>query len=208
MTLHLTDTTTPEEIRRAAASGLIHGVKLYPAGATTHSDAGVQHLDRLTDTLDTMAEVGIPLLVHGEVTDHEVDIFDREKVFLERFAAHLVERHPTLKLVVEHVTTQEAVAFVNGARDGVAATITPQHLLMDRNALFEGGLRPHRYCLPVLKRAIHRRALVEAATSGSPRFFLTDSAPHARLQVQRLRLRGLLLRSTCRCTPALKKRAR
>jgi dihydroorotase len=181
MTLYLTDQTTPEEVRLAAASGVVHGVKLYPAGATTHSDAGVRDLERLEATLEAMAEVGLPLLVHGEVTDRAVDVFDRERVFLERVAQPLVDRHRELKLVVEHATTAEAVQFVRGAREGVAATLTPQHLLMDRNALFEGGLQPHHYCLPVLKRSHHRTALLEAATSGSPRFFLgTDSAPHGK----------------------------
>ena len=181
MVLYLTDATTPDEVRAAKASGLVHAIKLYPAGATTNSDHGVSQLDRLDPTLAAMAEVGLPLLVHGEVTDPSVDIFDREAAFLDTIAEPLLERHPTLRMVVEHITTADAVAFVKAARPGVAATITPQHLLLNRNALFEGGVRPHHYCLPVLKREVHRQALLQAATSGDPRFFLgTDSAPHAR----------------------------
>jgi len=180
MTLYLTDRTTPEEIRRARESGLVVAAKLYPAGATTNSDSGVTDVARVDDALVALAEEGLLLLVHGEVTDSDVDVFDREAVFLERVLAPLVERHPTLRVVFEHVTTREAVEYVASAREGVAATMTPQHLSMDRGALFEGGLRPHHYCLPVLKRREHRDALVAAATSGSPRFFLgTDSAPHA-----------------------------
>ena len=181
MTLYLTDATPPDEVRRAKDAGVI-GVKLYPAGATTHSDAGVSQLDALDDTLAAMAEVGLPLLVHGEVTDHEVDIFDREAVFIDTVAGPLLQRHPTLRFVFEHATTADAVAFVRGFGDGrVGCTITPQHLLMNRGALFDGGLRPHHYCLPVLKRERHRVALLEAATSGDARFFLgTDSAPHLR----------------------------
>jgi dihydroorotase len=181
MVLYLTDATTPDEVRAAKASGLVHAIKLYPAGATTNSDHGVSQLDRLDPTLAAMAEVGLPLLVHGEVTDPSVDIFDREAAFLDTIAEPLLERHPTLRMVVEHITTADAVAFVKAARPGVAATITPQHLLLNRNALFEGGVRPHHYCLPVLKREVHRQALIQAATSGDPRFFLgTDSAPHAK----------------------------
>ncbi len=181
MVLYLTDATTPDEVRAAKASGLVHAIKLYPAGATTNSDHGVSQLDRLDPTLAAMAEVGLPLLVHGEVTDPSVDIFDREAAFLDTIAEPLLERHPTLRMVVEHITTADAVAFVKAARPGVAATITPQHLLLNRNALFEGGVRPHHYCLPVLKREVHRQALLQAATSGDPRFFLgTDSAPHAK----------------------------
>lgn len=181
LTLYLTDTTSPQEIRRARASGVVHAVKLYPAGATTHSDAGVRHLDRLGPVLEVMEELALPLLVHGEVTDPDVDVFDREAVFLSRVAAPLVARHPGLRLVFEHATTAEAVDFVLDAGPQVAATLTPQHLLLDRNALFDGGLRPHHFCLPVLKRARHREALVAAAISGNPKFFLgTDSAPHAR----------------------------
>lgn len=181
MTLYLTDRTTPRDIGEAARSGIIHGVKLYPAGATTHSDAGVTDLARLADTLDSMTEHSIPLLVHGEVTDPDVDVFDREAVFIERVLAPLTDRHPNLRIVLEHVTTAEAVEFVRTAPANVGATITPQHLLHNRNALFKGGLRPHAYCLPVLKRERHRAAVLEAAISGSGKFFLgTDSAPHAR----------------------------
>lgn len=181
MTLYLTDRTDPDDVRQGLAAGVIHAVKLYPAGATTNSDAGVRSLDGLDPVLEALAELGAPLLVHGEVTDPEVDVFDREAVFIERHAIGMLERHPTLRMVFEHATTSQAVSFVRSFDDGrVAATLTPQHLLMDRNALFEGGLRPHRYCLPVLKRRLHREALVEAAISGDPRFFLgTDSAPHA-----------------------------
>jgi len=180
MTLYLTDRTEPAELTRAKASGVVHGVKLYPAGATTHSDAGVTDLDRVTPALERMAELGLPLLVHGEVTDPSVDIFDRERVFVERVLAPLVERLPHLRVVLEHVTTKEAVAFVEQAREGVGATITAQHLLVNRNAMLVGGIRPHLYCLPILKREEDRQALLRAATGGSPRFFLgTDSAPHA-----------------------------
>jgi len=181
MTLYLTGTTSAEEIARAKASGFVHGVKLYPAGATTHSEAGVSDLSSIYPVLEAMAEHGLPLLVHGEVTDPAVDVFDREAVFIERHLAPIVERFPSLRVVLEHVTTRQAVEFVRGARDGVAATVTVHHLLMNRNAMFTGGIRPHHYCLPVLKREQHRQALVEAATGGNPRFFLgTDSAPHAK----------------------------
>jgi dihydroorotase len=181
MTLYLTDRTPPEEIRRARDSGRVHAVKLYPAGATTHSDAGVTDIARTYPTLEAMAEVGMPLLVHGEVTDPEVDVFDREAAFIDRHLAPLVERVPKLKVVMEHITTARAVDFVRQAPPRVAATITPHHLLLNRNALFQGGLRPDHYCLPVLKREAHRRAVLEAAMSGEPKFFLgTDSAPHPR----------------------------
>jgi len=181
MTLYLTDRTTREELQRASAAGFIVGGKLYPAGATTHSDAGVTSIERVWSTLEAMAEFGLVLQVHGEVTDPEVDVFDREQAFIERVLARVVERIPGLKVVFEHVTTRAAVDFVRGARTGVAATITPQHLLLNRNALFEGGLRPHHYCLPVLKRERDRETLLAAATSDDARFFLgTDSAPHAR----------------------------
>lgn len=180
MTLYLTDRTPGAEIRRAAESGVVRGVKLYPAGATTNSDDGVTEIARVGEPLAVMAELGMPLLVHGEVTDPDIDLFDREAVFIERVLAPLVQSHPDLKIVMEHVTTAEAVDFVIRARSGVAATITPHHLLMNRNAIFEGGIRPHHYCLPVLKREHHRQALLTAATSGNPRFFLgTDSAPHS-----------------------------
>ncbi|HKU47386.1 MAG TPA: dihydroorotase [Burkholderiales bacterium] len=181
MTLYLTDDTPPEEISRAKLSGRVHGVKLYPAGATTHSDAGVTRLSRCFRTLERMAELGFPLLVHGESTDPAIDVFDREKAFLEETLGPTLERFPALRVVLEHITTRDAAQFVEVTGPNVAATITAHHLLMNRNALFMGGIRPHHYCLPVLKREEHRDALVEAATSGNPKFFLgTDSAPHAR----------------------------
>jgi len=181
MTLYLTDNTHPREIARAMQSGAVHAVKYYPAGATTHSDSGVTDLARCERVFEAMEEHGLPLLVHGEVTDPEVDVFDRERVFLERVLAPLVGRYARLRVVVEHITTREAVRFVLDAPPRVAATITAHHLLLNRNALFAGGVRPHHFCLPVLKREMHRRALLEAATSGNPKFFLgTDSAPHAR----------------------------
>ena len=181
MTLYLTDRTRPEEIETARASGFVVGAKLYPAGATTHSDAGVTSIDNVWATLEAMAESGLVLQVHGEVTDGDVDVFDRERAFIDRVLSRIVERVPRLKVVFEHVTTAAAVEFVTGARAGVAATMTPQHLLMNRNAMFAGGVRPHHYCLPVLKRERDRAALVAAATGDDPRFFLgTDSAPHAR----------------------------
>jgi dihydroorotase len=181
MTLYLTDDTPPEEISRAKLSGRVHAVKLYPAGATTHSDAGVTRLSRCFRTLERMAELGFPLLVHGESTDPAIDVFDREKAFLEETLGPTLERFPGLKVVLEHITTRDAAQFVEVTGPNVAATITAHHLLMNRNALFLGGIRPHHYCLPVLKREEHREALVEAATSGNPKFFLgTDSAPHAR----------------------------
>jgi dihydroorotase len=181
MTLYLTDRTPPAEIRLARESGFVSGAKLYPAGATTHSDAGVTSVDRIWPTLEAMAELGLVLQVHGEVTDSSVDVFDREHAFIDRVLSRVVERVPGLKVVFEHITTTAAVQFVGSARPGVAATITPQHLLMNRNAIFEGGIRPHHYCLPVLKRERDREALLAAATGDDPRFFLgTDSAPHAR----------------------------
>jgi len=181
MTLYLTDATTADEIARAKASGFVHAVKYYPAGATTHSDAGVTALARVRPTLAAMERHGVVLAIHGEVTDRDVDPFDRERVFVERELAAIVRDFPALRIVLEHVTTREAAAFVSDAPATIAATITPQHLLYSRSALFAGGLRPHLYCLPVLKRETHRQALVAAATSGNPKFFLgTDSAPHAR----------------------------
>jgi len=181
MTLYLTDDTNAAEIERAKASGFVHAVKYYPAGATTHSEAGVTVLARAFPALAAMEKHGVVLSVHGEVTDPDVDIFDRERVFIERHLAGIVRDFPALRIVLEHVTTKDAADFVGAARDGVAATITPQHLLYSRNALLAGGLRPHLYCMPVLKRESHRLALVAAATSGSPKFFLgTDSAPHAK----------------------------
>ena len=181
MTLYLTDDTPPEEIVRAKVSGCVHGVKLYPAGATTHSDEGVTRLSRCFHTLERMQELGMPLLVHGETTDPDVDVFDREKAFIDTVLGPMVDRFPGLKIVLEHITTRDAVHYVELTSENIAATITAHHLLMNRNALFMGGIRPHHYCLPVLKRESHREALVEAAISGNPKFFLgTDSAPHAR----------------------------
>ncbi len=181
MTLYLTDATAPAEIAAAKASGFVQGVKLYPAGATTNSDSGVTDIRRCDDTLAEMARFGMPLLIHGEVTEAEIDVFDREAVFIDRILGPLLQRHPALRVVFEHITTRDAAQFVAQAGPNVAATITAHHLLYNRNALFQGGIRPHNYCLPVLKREVHRVALVEAATSGDPKFFLgTDSAPHAR----------------------------
>lgn len=181
MTLYLTDNTAPAEIAAARSSGAVHAVKYYPAGATTHSDAGVTDLAKCHSVLEAMEKHDMPLLVHGEVTDPAVDVFDKEKVFIERVLAPLVARFTGLKVVMEHITTREAAEFVAGAGPRVAATVTAHHLLLSRNALFAGGIRPHLYCLPVLKREAHRLALIKAATSGHPGFFLgTDSAPHAR----------------------------
>jgi dihydroorotase len=181
MTLYLTDNTTPDEIVRAHESGIVQAVKLYPAGATTNADSGVTDIERIYPTLEAMAEQAMPLLVHGEVTAADVDVFDRERVFLETVLAPLTERLPELRVVFEHITTREAVEFVRAGSANIGATITPQHLLLNRNAMLVGGIHPHNYCLPVLKRESHRQALLEAATSGNPRFFLgTDSAPHAR----------------------------
>jgi dihydroorotase len=181
MTLYLTDDTPPEEIARAKLSGRVFGVKLYPAGATTHSDEGVTRLSRCFHALEKMEELGLPLLVHGESTDPAIDVFDREQVFIEDVLGPALERFRGLKVVLEHITTREAAQYVEVTGPNVAATITAHHLLMNRNALFLGGIRPHHYCLPVLKRETHREALVEAATSGNPKFFLgTDSAPHPR----------------------------
>jgi len=181
MTLYLTDNTSADEIARAKASGHVHAVKLYPAGATTHSDAGVTDIRKTHAALAAMEAAGMPLLVHAETTDPEVDVFDREAVFIERHLQPLAARFPRLKLVLEHVTTRDGVDFVTGSPDTVAATITAHHLLLNRNAMFAGGLRPHTYCLPVLKREWHREALINAATGGSKKFFLgTDSAPHPR----------------------------
>ena len=179
MTLYLTDNMRAEEIERAQATGFVHAVKYYPAGATTNSDAGVTDLLRCEAVFAAMEKAGMPLLVHGEVTDPAVDIFDREAVFIDRVLLPLLDRHPRLKVVFEHITTQQAVEFVRNANANIAATITAHHLLYNRNAMFKGGVRPHMYCLPVLKRETHRRALIEAATSGNAKFFLgTDSAPH------------------------------
>ncbi|KAK9907667.1 hypothetical protein WJX75_007833 [Coccomyxa subellipsoidea] len=180
MTLYLTDKTAPEEVQAAKDAGVV-AFKLYPAGATTNSDSGVTDVNRCLPTLNAMAEAGVLLLVHGEVTSPEVDIFDREMVFIETVLQPLLEQLPNLKVVLEHITTQHAVSFVESTAANVAASITPQHMLLNRNALFQGGLQPHAYCLPVLKRERHRQAVFNAATSGNPKFFLgTDSAPHAR----------------------------
>jgi len=181
MTLYLTDNTTVAEIETACASGIVHAVKYYPAGATTNSDSGVTDLNKCSQVFDAMQKLGMPLLMHGEVTDGDVDVFDRERVFIDRHMKPLLVKYPALKVVFEHITTKDAAEFVASAPANVAATITPHHLLMNRNAMFTGGIRPHHYCLPILKREEHRIALVRAATSGSSKFFLgTDSAPHAK----------------------------
>jgi dihydroorotase len=181
MTLYLTDNMAPAEVDAAKASGFVHAVKLYPAGATTNSDAGVTDLGKCAATLARMEKLGLPLLVHGEVTDPAVDVFDREAVFIDTVLAPLLRDFPGLKLVLEHITTADGIAFVEAQGGNVAGTLTAHHLLLNRNAMFAGGMRPHHYCLPVLKRETHRRALVAAAISGSPKFFLgTDSAPHAK----------------------------
>src|SRR5690554_318855 len=181
MVLYLTDRTEPAEIERAKASGQVVACKLYPAGATTNSDSGVTQLEHIYPVLEKMAEVGLPLLVHGEVTHSDVDIFDREKAFIDQKLLPLTERFPTLRLVLEHITTAEAAQFVLSASDNVGATITVQHLMYNRNHMLVGGIRPHFFCLPILKRNIHQQALQEVAISGNPKFFLgTDSAPHAR----------------------------
>ena len=181
MTLYLTDNTAPEEIKRAVDCSFVHGVKLYPAGATTNSDAGVTNLKHCMTTLEMMQTEGLPLLVHGEVTDGDIDLFDREAVFIEKILIPLRKQLPALKIVFEHITTYQAADYVRDADGPIAATITAHHLLYNRNAIFKGGVRPHYYCLPVLKREIHRQALLNAASSGNPRFFLgTDSAPHAK----------------------------
>jgi dihydroorotase len=180
MTLYLTDNTQPAEIAKAKQSGFVHAVKYYPAGATTNSDSGVTDMHKAYPAIAAMEEHGVPLLLHGEVTDAEVDVFDREAVFIDRTLTRLIRDFPKLKIVLEHITTKQAVEFVRSAPAGVAATITAHHLLYNRNAMFKGGIRPHYYCLPVLKRETHREALIAAATSGNPKFFLgTDSAPHA-----------------------------
>ncbi len=181
MTLYLTDNTSPDEIKFAVDSGFIHGVKLYPAGATTNSDAGVTNLAHCMSTLEAMQELGLPLLLHGEVTHSDIDVFDRETVFIETILIPLRKKLPSLKIVFEHITTNQAVDYVRDAEGPIAATITAHHLLYNRNAIFKGGIRPHYYCLPVLKRESHRQALLSAASSGNPKFFLgTDSAPHTK----------------------------
>jgi dihydroorotase len=180
MTLYLTDNTSAVEIEKAATTESIIGSKLYPAGATTHSDAGVTSVAKLYPLFEVMQRVDLPLLIHGEVTENGVDIFDREKIFIEKTLAPLVQQFPRLRVVLEHITTEDAVQFVQSSHAGVAATITAHHLLFNRNHMLAGGIRPHYYCLPVLKRDIHQQALIKAAISGNPKFFLgTDSAPHA-----------------------------
>jgi len=181
MTLYLTDRTDPDELRRAHESGVVKAVKLYPAGATTNSDAGVTSMRAVHRALEAMQALGLPLLIHGEVTDAHIDVFDREAVFIDTVLEPMRRDFPALRVVFEHITTREAAQYVAQAPGEIGATITAHHLLYERNALFKGGMRPHWYCLPILKRETHRRALLEAATSGSPRFFLgTDSAPHAK----------------------------
>lgn len=181
MTLYLTNKTGLQEIVKAKQSSIVHGVKYYPAGATTHSDSGVTDINKCFAALEEMQKQDMPLLVHGEVADSEVDVFDREKVFIERVLSQITQRFPRLRIVFEHITTREAVEYVKNAPDNIAATITAHHLLLNRSAMFSGGLRPHHYCLPVLKREVHRQALITAATSGNPQFFLgSDSAPHAK----------------------------
>jgi dihydroorotase len=180
MTLYLTDNTQPDEIRRARESGYVHAVKYYPAGATTNSDSGVTDLTKAYPAIAAMEAVGMPLLLHGEVVDSDIDVFDREAVFIERHLVRLIRDFPKLKIVLEHITTRQAAEFVAAAPANVAATVTVHHLLYNRNAMFKGGIRPHMFCLPILKREQHRQALVAAVISGSPKFFLgTDSAPHA-----------------------------
>ena len=181
MTLYLTDNTRAEEVKRAVESGIVKGVKLYPAGATTNSDSGVTSLEKCAKALEAMEKYGMPLLAHAEVTDSNVDVFDREKVFIERHMHWLTKNFPHLKIVFEHITTKDAAEFVTEAPSNLGATITAHHLLMNRNDMFKGGIQPHHYCLPILKREEHRLSLVKAATSGNPKFFLgTDSAPHAK----------------------------
>ena len=181
MTLYLTDNTKYSEIKKAKASGMIHGVKLYPAGTTTNSDTGVTDIAKCFPVLEAMEQENMPLLVHGEVNDPEIDIFDKEKYFIDRVLVTIVRRFPNLRIVFEHITTKEAVEFVKEASENIGATITAHHLLLNRNAILQGGIHPHYYCLPVLKREIHRLALIEAAINGNPKFFLgTDSAPHSK----------------------------
>jgi len=181
MTLYLTDNTPAGEIRAAAGNPHVQAVKYYPAGATTNSDAGITQIEHAYDAIEAMAESGLPLLVHGEVTAAQVDVFDREAVFIDTVLIPLLQRFPTLRVVLEHITTRQAVEFIRATQENIAATITPHHLLLNRNAMFEGGIVPHHYCLPILKREQHRQALLEAATSGENKFFLgTDSAPHVR----------------------------
>lgn len=181
MTLYLTDNTSVEDIEEAVASDFVKACKLYPAGATTNSDSGLTDIEKAYPVFEKMAELGLPLLVHGEVTTPDIDVFDREKVFIDTKLKPVVEKFPNLKVVLEHITTKDAVEFVRSQGPNVAATITVHHLLLNRNDMLVGGIRPHLYCLPILKRQIHQQALIEAATSGSPKFFLgTDSAPHSK----------------------------
>ncbi len=180
MTLYLTDNTDPQEIQKAKDSTAIHAVKYYPAGATTNSDSGVTDLSKTYAVLEAMQTLGMPLLLHGEVTDSQVDVFDREAVFIDKILIPLIKRFPSLKIVLEHITTRQAAEFIGAAPEHIAATITPQHLLYNRNEIFKGGIRPHYFCLPVLKREQHRQALLDAVSSGNRKFFLgTDSAPHS-----------------------------
>jgi dihydroorotase len=181
MTLYLTDNTSPVEIRHAVETPHVHAVKYYPAGATTNADSGVTDISHTYAALEVMEELGLPLLIHGEVTDPDIDVFDREAVFIETVLIPVLQRYPKLRVVLEHITTRQAVEFIQATQENIAATITAHHLMMNRNAMFQGGIRPHHYCLPVLKREYHRQALIQAATSGSPKFFLgTDSAPHGK----------------------------
>lgn len=180
MTLYLTDETTPADIAEAKASGIVFGAKLYPQGATTHSEAGVTKIEKMSKTFEAMSEHHLPLLIHGEVTDPDIDVFDKEKYFIDRVMLSLVTNFPSLRMVLEHITTQEAVQFIENTPSHIGATITPHHLIYNRNAMFKGGVRPHYYCLPILKRQAHQLALIQAATSGNPKFFIgTDSAPHS-----------------------------
>ena len=179
MTIYLTEETNRDDLKSAYKNGAIFAVKLYPAGATTNSDSGVKDIKKVMPVLKTMSEIGMPLLIHGEVTDKEIDIFDREKVFIDQKLDFICKELPELKITLEHITTKEATTYVNEANKNLVATITPHHLALNRNAIFVGGIRPHNYCLPILKREIHRKALLKAATSGNPKFFLgTDTAPH------------------------------
>ena len=179
MTIYLTEETNKHELKKAYENGAVFAVKLYPAGATTNSDSGVKDLKKIMPVLETMARIGMPLLIHGEVTDEEIDIFDREKVFIDQKLNFICKKLPELKITLEHITTKEAVAYVKGGNKNLVASITPHHLALNRNALLVGGIKPHNYCLPILKRETHRKALLTAAISGNPKFFLgTDTAPH------------------------------
>ena len=179
MTLYLTELTNIDEIKNSFSNGLIFAAKLYPAGATTNSELGVKNLDKIMPLLETMAKIGMPLLIHGEVTDHKIDIFDREKVFIDKVLKFIVQNLPELRITLEHITTKEAVSFVNESNENLAASITPHHLALNRNVMLVGGIKPHYYCLPILKREKHRLALIEAATKKNRKFFLgTDTAPH------------------------------